>query len=52
MADLVRVARALRTEHDFRGYIHLKTIPGASEDLVAEAGRYADRLSMNVELSN
>ena len=52
MADLVRVARALRTEHDFRGYIHLKTIPGASEDLVAEAGRYADRLSMNVELPN
>ena len=50
MADLVRVAKALRTEHDFRGYIHLKTIPGASEDLVAEAGRYADRLSMNVEL--
>lgn len=52
MADLVRVARALRTEHDFRGYIHLKTIPGASEDLIAEAGRYADRLSMNVELPN
>jgi putative DNA modification/repair radical SAM protein len=50
MADLVRVAKALRTEHNFRGYIHLKTIPGASEDLVAEAGRYADRLSMNVEL--
>ncbi len=50
MGDLVRVAKALRTEHDFRGYIHLKTIPGASEDLVAEAGRYADRLSMNVEL--
>ena len=50
MEDLVRVAKALRTEHDFRGYIHLKTIPGASEDLVAEAGRYADRLSMNVEL--
>jgi predicted DNA-binding helix-hairpin-helix protein len=46
----VRVAKALRTEHNFRGYIHLKTIPGASEDLVAEAGRYADRLSMNVEL--
>ena len=50
MEDLVRVAKALRTEHDFRGYIHLKTIPGAREDLVAEAGRYADRLSMNVEL--
>src|SRR5690348_9986782 len=50
MADLVRVAKSLRTEHGFRGYIHLKTIPGASEELVAEAGIYADRLSMNVEL--
>ena len=50
MSDLVRVAKALRTDHDFRGYIHLKTIPGASEDLIAEAGLYADRLSMNVEL--
>src|SRR5262245_43978873 len=50
MTDLVRVAKALRLDHGFRGYIHLKTIPGASEALVAEAGRYADRLSMNVEL--
>src|SRR5215218_1924712 len=50
MADLVRVAKSLRTEHGFRGYIHLKTIPGASEALIAEAGLYADRLSMNVEL--
>jgi len=50
MADLVRVARTLREQHGFRGYIHLKTIPGASDDLIAEAGRYADRLSINVEL--
>jgi putative DNA modification/repair radical SAM protein len=50
MAELVRVAKALRTEHGFRGYIHLKTIPGASPDLIEAAGRYADRLSMNVEL--
>jgi len=50
LADLVRVARTLREQHGFRGYIHLKTIPGASEDLIAQAGRYADRLSMNVEL--
>ena len=50
MADLVRVAKTLRLEHDYRGYIHLKTIPGASEALIAEAGRYADRLSMNIEL--
>ncbi|MFC7399859.1 putative DNA modification/repair radical SAM protein [Chelatococcus sp. GCM10030263] len=50
MADLVRVAKALRQEHGFQGYIHLKTIPGASAELLAEAGLYADRLSMNVEL--
>src|SRR5262249_52450208 len=50
MTELVRVAKSLRTEHLFQGYIHLKTIPGASEELVAEAGLYADRLSMNVEL--
>jgi predicted DNA-binding helix-hairpin-helix protein len=50
MADLVRVAKTLRLEHGYRGYIHLKTIPGASEALIAEAGRYADRLSMNIEL--
>ncbi|WP_342641513.1 putative DNA modification/repair radical SAM protein [Rhodoligotrophos ferricapiens] len=50
MADLVRVARVLREEHDFHGYIHLKTIPGAGAELLAEAGRHADRLSMNVEL--
>jgi putative DNA modification/repair radical SAM protein len=50
MEELVRVARCLRTEHDFRGYIHLKTIPDADEALIAEAGRYADRLSVNIEL--
>lgn len=50
LSDLVRVAKALREEHLFRGYIHLKTIPGASAELLNEAGRYADRLSMNVEL--
>jgi len=50
MEDMVRVAKSLREEHGFRGYIHLKTIPGASADLIAQAGLYADRLSMNVEL--
>ncbi|ODA66621.1 Helix-hairpin-helix motif protein [Methyloligella halotolerans] len=50
MEDLTRVARTLRDAHGFRGYIHLKTIPGADEALIAQAGRYADRLSMNVEL--
>lgn len=50
MEQLVRVARTLRVEHDFRGYIHLKTIPDASADLMTQAGSYADRVSVNVEL--
>ncbi len=47
---LVAVARKLRHEHRFNGYIHLKVIPGASADLLTEAGRLADRLSVNVEI--
>ncbi|MDM0011158.1 putative DNA modification/repair radical SAM protein [Variovorax sp. J22P168] len=50
MEQVVEVARALREDHDFRGYIHLKTIPDASDELIARAGLYADRLSINVEL--
>ncbi|HEX8462819.1 MAG TPA: putative DNA modification/repair radical SAM protein [Segetibacter sp.] len=50
MERLVRIAKKLRLEHNFHGYIHLKTIPGASEDLLKEAGLYADRLSINVEM--
>src|SRR6187549_1561888 len=50
MEQVVEVARVLREEHDYRGYIHLKTIPEASPDLLARAGRYADRLSINIEL--
>lgn len=50
MEQVVEVARVLREEHDFRGYIHLKTIPDASAELMARAGLYADRLSINVEL--
>lgn len=50
MAQLVEVARRLREEHDFRGYIHLKTIPDASLELIEQAGRHADRLSINIEL--
>jgi putative DNA modification/repair radical SAM protein len=50
MERVVEVARVLREEHDFRGYIHLKTIPDASPELLARAGRYADRLSINIEL--
>ena len=50
MERLVRIVKKLRTEHKFNGYIHVKTIPGASEELIAEAGLYADRLSVNIEL--
>jgi putative DNA modification/repair radical SAM protein len=50
MEQLVEVARSLREDHAFAGYIHLKTIPEASPELLARAGRYADRLSINVEL--
>src|SRR5262249_3287047 len=52
MSDLIAVAKCLREVHGFKGYIHLKTIPGADERLIAEAGLYADRLSMNVERPN
>ena len=50
MEQLVNVARSLRKTHDFRGYIHLKTIPDASPELIRQAGLYADRLSINIEL--
>ncbi|WP_444463151.1 putative DNA modification/repair radical SAM protein [Rhodobacter capsulatus] len=50
MAEMVRVARTLREREHFRGYIHLKTIPDAAPELIAEAGKWADRLSINVEL--
>ncbi|GGE27170.1 putative DNA modification/repair radical SAM protein [Agaricicola taiwanensis] len=50
MEQVVRVAKSLRLDHDFKGYIHLKTIPDASDELLAEAGLYADRLSINIEL--
>ncbi len=50
MEQVVEVARCLREDHDFRGYIHLKTIPEASPALLAAAGRHADRLSINIEL--
>jgi len=50
MERIVEVARRLREDHGFRGYIHLKTIPEGDPDLIAQAGRYADRLSINIEL--
>ena len=50
MGEMVRVVRDLRVKHGFRGYIHLKSIPESSPDLIEEAGLYADRLSINIEL--
>jgi putative DNA modification/repair radical SAM protein len=50
MEQIVEVARSLREDHDFRGYIHLKTIPDADPELVRQAGLFADRVSINVEL--
>ena len=50
MEQIVEVARSLREDHDFRGYIHLKTIPDADPELVRLAGVHADRVSINIEL--
>lgn len=50
MERLMRIVKKLRTEERFHGYIHLKTIPGASEELIKEAGLYVDRMSINLEL--
>lgn len=50
MADMVRIVKTLRETENFRGYVHLKTIPDASPELLDEAGKWADRLSINVEL--
>lgn len=52
MERLVRIVKDLRTIHRFNGYIHLKSIPGASRELINEAGRYADRMSVNIEIPN
>jgi predicted DNA-binding helix-hairpin-helix protein len=50
MERFVLIAKKLRTEESFNGYIHLKAIPGASEELLKKAGLYADRLSLNIEM--
>jgi putative DNA modification/repair radical SAM protein len=50
MERMVAVAKLLRIEHKYNGYIHLKAIPGASQQLIADAGRWADRLSVNIEI--
>lgn len=48
MERLVAIVRKLRTEQRFNGYIHLKSIPGASQELLSQAGLYADRMSVNI----
>lgn len=50
MERMVKIVKKLRTEEKFNGYIHLKTIPGASEELLYQAGLYADRMSINLEM--
>ncbi len=50
MEQMAEVARSLREDHRFNGYIHLKAVPGVSDELLEKAGRYADRLSANIEL--
>lgn len=52
MEAMIRIAKTLRKDHGFKGYIHLKTIPNAAKALQIEAGWYADRLSINVEMPN
>ena len=52
MERLVGVVKTLREQHRFNGYIHMKSIPGASRELVNQAGLYADRLSVNIEIPN
>lgn len=51
MERMVRVVKLLRQTHRYNGYIHMKSIPGASQELVREAGLYADRLSVNIEIA-
>jgi len=50
MEQMIAVVRSLRQDHDFRGYVHLKLIPEVSPELIAEAGLFADRVSINIEL--
>jgi putative DNA modification/repair radical SAM protein len=50
MERMIAVVRALRQDEKYNGYIHMKTIPGASHELIAQAGKWVDRLSVNIEL--
>lgn len=50
MEQMLRVVKLLREQYRFNGYIHMKAIPGASDNLIAQAGRYTDRMSVNLEI--
>ncbi|OCF96107.1 putative DNA modification/repair radical SAM protein [Gilliamella sp. wkB308] len=50
MEKMIRVVKILRNEHGFNGYIHMKAIPGASNDLIVQAGLLVDRMSVNLEI--
>lgn len=50
MERMLQVVKKLRLEQNFNGYIHLKTIPGASQEIIIEAGLYVDRMSINLEM--
>ncbi|MCP0910668.1 MULTISPECIES: putative DNA modification/repair radical SAM protein [Acinetobacter] len=50
MERMLQVVKKLRLEENFNGYIHLKTIPGASQEIITEAGLYVDRMSINLEM--
>ncbi len=52
MEQMIATVKSLRTEHRFNGYIHMKVIPGAGKELILEAGRWADRLSVNMEIAS
>ncbi len=52
MQQMLQVVKSLREKHRFNGYIHLKSIPGASQGLIAQAGLYADRMSVNIEIAD
>ena len=50
MVEMIEIARRLRVDHKFGGYIHLKAVAGCSQELLHRAGLYADRMSANIEL--
>lgn len=52
MEQMIAVVKELREKHRFNGYIHMKSIPGASDELVFQAGLYADRMSVNLEIAD